>query len=133
MTNEKLLFFSVTLSGRLLPPQLIYAGKTTDAIQNRVFLMTGTSTTIPITGVMKILCSIMCEIIIPYVSSTRQALGLPPTREALAIFDVFAAHRVKSLQKVLTENNIKLYMYQQVVQVSCSLWIEQPGTLDYID
>jgi hypothetical protein len=34
------------------------------------------------------------EIIIPYVKKQRELLQLPPDQPALAIFDLFAAHRL---------------------------------------
>lgn len=45
--------------------------------------------------------------IIPYVTATGEALRLPPTKEAFTILDVFAPHRVGTLQKTLAGAHIK--------------------------
>jgi hypothetical protein len=46
-------------------------------------------------------------VIVPYVEATRQSLGLKPDHCALAIFDVFAAHRCHSVLEALSDNHIK--------------------------
>ena len=46
------------------------------------------------------------NIIIPYVASTRLSLNLPEDQPALAVFDVFAAHRCASVLEKLKSNNI---------------------------
>ena len=56
------------------------------------------------------------KIIVPYVSKTRKSLGLPSTYPALAIFDLFAAHRCKSVLEKLQDNNI----HQKFVPGGCT-------------
>ena len=56
------------------------------------------------------------ENITPYVSSIRQALDLPEDQPALAIFDVFAAHRSHRVLDMLKSNNI----HQIFVPASCT-------------
>ena len=48
------------------------------------------------------------NVLIPYVNQTRDDLDLPLKQPALAIFDVFAAHRVDSFIKKLTNAGIKI-------------------------
>ena len=55
------------------------------------------------------------NIIIPYVTSTRQGLDLPEDQPALALFDVFAAHSSQSVLDTLKSNNI----HQIFVPASC--------------
>ena len=56
------------------------------------------------------------EIIIPYITATRECLGHSQDQKALAIFDIFTAHRVASLKELLTEANI-MFVY---VPASCT-------------
>ena len=64
-------------------------------------------------------CLFLDKVILPYVTNTSQSLCLPPTQEALAIFDVLAAHQVESVWRKLAEVNRKLVYssYQLDVQV----------------
>ncbi len=43
------------------------------------------------------------NVLVPYVSTTRQKLGLADDHPALAIFDVFMSHRCDSVLKKLKE------------------------------
>ena len=46
------------------------------------------------------------KVTVPYAADQRQKLKLPVTHPALAIFDVFASHRCKSMLDKLKEHNI---------------------------
>ena len=46
-------------------------------------------------------------VLVPYVQSTRAKLSLDKDHFALALFDIFAAHRCKTVLQALEENNIK--------------------------
>ena len=100
---------TATLSGQLLSRQLLYAGKTLRCHPRQSFPSgwdiyhspTHWSTEDTMLHFVK-------EIIIPYVTATRECLGLSQDQKALAIFDVFAAHKVASLKDLLTETNIIL-------------------------
>ena len=83
--REITVLLTVTLSGRLLPPQLIYAGKTKRCHPKQSFPDDWDIYHSPNHWSNEdTMLHYVQEIIIPYVSSTRQALGLPPTQEALA-------------------------------------------------
>ena len=60
------------------------------------------------------------EIIIPYVTATRECLGRSQNQKALAIFDIFTAHRFASLKELLTETKSCSSMSLPVVHQSCS-------------
>ena len=47
------------------------------------------------------------RILIPYIVKFRADLNLADDQTALAVFDVFAAHRCRSLLDKLDENHIK--------------------------
>ena len=49
-------------------------------------------------------------VIISYVVETRNALDLPEDQPALALFDVFAAHRYSSVLEKLRCSNIHLVL-----------------------
>ena len=46
-------------------------------------------------------------VIAPYAEATRSSLDLQPDHCALAIFDVFAAHRCNSVLEALNKHHIK--------------------------
>ena len=107
---------TATLSGQLLSPQLLYAGKTPRChpcqslpsgwdIYHSPTLWSTEDTILHIV-----------KEIIPYVSATRECLGLSQDQKALTFFDVFAAHRVASLKELLTEANI-MFVY---IPASCT-------------
>ncbi|KAK3082872.1 hypothetical protein FSP39_007612 [Pinctada imbricata] len=96
-----------TLSGTLLPPQLIYEGKTTLCHPKYSFPegwdiyhsdnhWSNTDTHL----------GYIDEVIIPYVHNTRDEMNLPLRQKALAIIDVYKAHRSESVIEKLRKNNI---------------------------
>ena len=106
--REMTVLLSCTMSGFLLPPHLIYCGKTNKCHPNITFPPEwdvhhsenhwSTEATM--------LHFIDC-VIAPYVQSTRERLGLEEDNFALALFDVFAAHRCDSVLQSLQKNHIK--------------------------
>ena len=56
------------------------------------------------------------HVIVPYVNATRAELEFPEDHVALAIFDVFAAHRCSSVLKKLSEHHI----HQVFVPACCT-------------
>ena len=46
------------------------------------------------------------SILVPYMTATRQELGLPPTHPALALFDIFKGQCTDAILSLLEKNNI---------------------------
>eukprot|EP00117_Sycon_ciliatum_P024114 scpid76020/ scgid20316/ len=99
---------SITLSGKLLPPQLLYPGKTHRChprqqcpgdwdVHHSENHWSNEAT----------MLHFIDAVIIPYVTKTRADLQLPSTQPALCIFGVFAAHRVESVRKHLQDATIR--------------------------
>ena len=97
-----------TLSGSLLPPQLIYAGKTTKC-HPVVDFPAGWDIWHSDShwSTEKTMLQYVGAVIVPYVEATREALGLQPDHCAVAIFDVFTAHRCDSVLEALNKHHIK--------------------------
>ncbi|XP_019635712.1 PREDICTED: uncharacterized protein LOC109478537 [Branchiostoma belcheri] len=101
------MLLTITLAGQLLPPQLLYQGKTTGChpkfdfpeewdIHHSESHWSNAST----------MDRYADKVLIPYVTAQREALGLSEDQSALAIFDVFKAHRCPELLAKLKENHI---------------------------
>ena len=101
---------SITLSGELLPPQVLYGGLTDgchpkfnfpeewDIFHTENHWSNSSS-----------MLRFVDKIIIPYVESIREKLPLARANQyALCIFDVFAAHRNPELIEKLKENHIHM-------------------------
>lgn len=115
--REITVVLAATASGTLLPPQVIYQGKTTGYHAKVTFPEKWHIThSDNYWSTEHTMLEYLEHIIIPYVNSTRQALDLPEDQAALAIFDVFAAHRCQSVLEVLKNNNI----HQIYVPASCT-------------
>ena len=106
--REMTALLACTLSGSWLPPQLIYAGKTTkchpvvDFPEGWDIWHSDSHWSTEETMLRYI------EVVIaPYAVATRCSLGLQPDHCALAIFDVFAAHRCNSVLEALNKHHIK--------------------------
>uniref|UniRef100_A0A914VVG8 DDE-1 domain-containing protein n=1 Tax=Plectus sambesii TaxID=2011161 RepID=A0A914VVG8_9BILA len=105
--------FAVSLAGELLPPQLIYGGKT-DACHPKYrflhnWLIDHTDNHWSTAASM---VRYAHSIIIPYVCAQRLKLGLSQEKVALVIFDTYNAHRHNDqLHQLLKDNNIEfVYM-----------------------
>lgn len=99
---------SCAMSGDLLPPQLLYQGKTTQC----------TPTTVQFPNDWDVhfsenhwsnedtMCRFIDTILVPYINKMRDSLDLPLKQPALCVFDVFAAHRTESFLKKLKKQGI---------------------------
>ena len=83
---------SVTKTGYYLPPQLIYAGKTSRFLP-KVTFPSGWSITCTENHWVNEVTTLtyMDEILFPYVRQKRKELGLPDEQTCLVIFDRFKA------------------------------------------
>lgn len=87
-----------TVSGKMLPPQVLYQGKTERCHPRIVF---------PIQWDIWHSESHWCteetmiryneQVLLPWVEQTREKLGLPKTQKALIILDVYKAHRTENM------------------------------------
>ena len=102
-----MLTISITLSGKFLPMQVIYAGKT-KASQPRGFVFP------------KKFCSSQNEkhwSNEPYIIQEKENLGLPPQQRALIIWDVFKGQTTEAVR-----NKLESLMIEQV---------EVPATISF--
>ena len=106
--REMTVLLLCTMSGFLLPPHLIYCGKTNKCHPDITFPhgwdvhCSENHWSTEATMLHFIEC-----VTVPYVQSTRERLGLEEDNFALALFDVFAAHRCDSVLQSLEKNHIK--------------------------
>ena len=121
--REMTALLACTLSGSLLPPQLIYAGKTTRC-HPLVDFPAGWDVWHSDShwSTEETMLRYVEVVIAPYVEATRQSLGLQPDHCALAIFDVFAAHRCNSVLEALNKHHVK-YTF---VPASCTGELQPP-------
>ena len=100
---------TISKSGVLLPPQIIYAGTTEQChpkygfpkswnIYHSENHWSNTDT----------MLYYIEHLLVPYVTDKRDELDLPLKQPALAIFDVFSAHRHASILDALHRANIKV-------------------------
>lgn len=100
---------AVTLAGEMLPPQILYQGKT-DAVHPKynfpaewdIFHTPSHWST------AESMSRYIDQVIVPYVMRTRERLDLPLRHPALCTFDVFAAHRDDDVLEKLHSKNIKV-------------------------
>ena len=100
--REITLVLAITASGTLLPPQMIYQGKTPGCHTKVTFLgkwhITHSENH---WSNEKTMLEYLDKVFLPYVSSTRIELDLPEDQLALTLFDVFAAHPCQSVLEKL--------------------------------
>ncbi|KAG0410796.1 hypothetical protein HPB47_012071 [Ixodes persulcatus] len=97
----------ISVVGPVLPPQVIYMGKTTRCHAAIDFPDSWDIWHSPNHwSTTDTMLRYIDTIIIPYLDQQRKTLGLLPDAKALCIFDVFAAHRTDSVLQKLRENNI---------------------------
>jgi hypothetical protein len=115
--REITVVLAVSASVILLPPQLTYQGITNGCHLKKIFPtkwnITHSESDWSTTETMR---EYLDKIIIPYVVETRKELELADDHPALAIFDVFAAHRCKEVLAKLQSNHI----HQIFVPASCT-------------
>ena len=104
-------------TGKLLPPQLIYAGKT-DACHPKFkfpedWHITHSDSHWSMSDTMR---QSIQEIIVPYMDRVTDSLDLPIKQRGLCILDVFRAHRVDSVLELFAESDIKVVF----VPASCT-------------
>ena len=115
--REITVVLAATATGTLLPPQVIYQGKTSGCHAKVTFPEKWHIThSESHWSTEKTMLEYVESIIIPYVTSTRLAFDLPEDQPALAVFDVFAAHRCASVLEMLKSNHI----HQVFVPASCT-------------
>ena len=101
--------FSITLTGKLLPIQLIYGGKTNKSIPAVSF-----SSDFVISANEKHysnereVLNMLKNVIIPYVEKQRFSLNLDFDHQALLIMDVFKGQMTCAVKELLNENHILL-------------------------
>ncbi|XP_070567237.1 uncharacterized protein [Ptychodera flava] len=112
---------AVSLASQVLPPQLVYQGKTDQCHPRYTFPADWDVFHSPNHwSNTETMHRYVDKVIIPFVTSTRQRLGLPADQKALAIFDVFKVHRPDDLLKNCTRTTSLQCLYQPVVQISCN-------------
>ena len=95
---------SVTLSGTILPPQLLYSGKTERCHPD--FNFPKDWHTENLWANQLTVLRYIDTVLIPYLQSKRQELELPSTQKALLVMDVFKAHRCEEVLQKLEESNV---------------------------
>ena len=99
--------FAATISGKLLPMQLIYQGKTNQCHPKVKFPNKWHITHSPNHWSNETtMVNYITKIIIPYVKNKRKELGKTDDQVALAIFDEFKGQVTQSCSELLTRNNI---------------------------
>ena len=107
--REMTVLLTCTLSGTLLPPQLIYGGKTPQCHAKVEFPQGWDVWHAPNHwSTEDTMLRYVDTVLLPYIQATRSNLSLPPDYPGLAIFDIFAAHRCESLLEKLRANNIRV-------------------------
>ena len=98
---------SITKTGYYLPPQLIYAGKTSKSLP-KVDFPSGWCVTFTDNHWANEYTTLqyLDEILLPYVKRKRKELGHPDDQTCLVIFDRFKAQCTATVLGVLEENNI---------------------------
>lgn len=99
-----------TLSGYSLPPQLIYTGKT-DLCHPKVDFPDSWDITHTEShwSNEESMVRYVENIILPYVETIRESLPIAQhNQKALAIFDVFKAHRSEKVLRILKTNGIRV-------------------------
>ena len=109
------LLLTVTKAGTLLPPQLIYSGKTSKCLPVTRFASDWDPTfTSNHWSNEESMLRYIDNIILPFISRRREKLQLPD-QKALVVMDYYAAHRTDSLKQKLIDNNIEY----QPLRTSC--------------
>ena len=106
--REMTVLLAVTLAGKLLPPQLLYAGKTVKC-HPTVNFPAGWDVWHPQNhwSTEETMIRYIEEVIAPYVRVMRESLGLLENHPALTIFDVFATHHSQLVLDLLSKHHIK--------------------------
>ena len=103
------LVLCVTKSGKYLPPQLIYAGKTSKCILIVNFPSDWHVTCTQNRWENEVtMCTLQYidKILLPYVNKTRKGLSFPISHSCLVIFERFKAQFTPTVLQALKENHI---------------------------
>ena len=119
---------AVSMSGTLLPPQLIYAGKINTCHPKFTFPDKWSFThSVSYWSTKETMLEFIDKVIVSYAADQRQKLKLPATHPAL-----FASHRYKSVcWTSWSSTTFTRYSYLLVVQVNFSRWIWQSTTSEF--
>ena len=99
--------FAITFSGRFLPIQLIYGGKTTQSISKVAFPKNLSLIANPSHySNSKELLKSLKKIVAPYVDNERCQLKLPKEQKALMVMDLFTGQMTEDVVKQYQDNNI---------------------------
>ena len=107
--REITILLGISMSGSMVPPQVIYAGKTNKCHAEITFPqlwnITHSSNHWSNSDTMKEYCN---EVLIPYFEKEKASLDLPPEQTSLLVLDIFAAHRTNEFLNLLKDANIKV-------------------------
>ena len=100
--------FAVSATGRFLPMQLIYAGKTNRCHPQGIEFPPGFDVTHSHNhwSNEELVIQHICEIVIPYVDKMKEELGLPKDQKSLLIYDVLKGHTTKRYTDFSLENDL---------------------------
>ena len=101
--------FPITFSGKILPMQIIYGGKTAKSLPRFKFL-NNFSLSVNKTHYSneKEACKLIKEILVPYIEKVRQEENLPVSQKALAIMDVFSGQITSVVLDCFKDNKIEV-------------------------
>ena len=98
---------TISATGAVLPPQLLYEGKTERCHPQFTFPAEWDVWHTPNHwSNEETILRYLDKVFIPYVERRHQEAGFPPTQKALLLFDVFRGHKVQSVLTKLDEANI---------------------------
>ena len=100
--------FTVSATGRFLPMQLIYAGKTNRFHPQGIEFPTGFDVTHSHNqwSNEELAIQHICEIVTPYADKMKEELGLPKAQKSLLIYDVLKGQTTKRYPDFLLENDL---------------------------
>ena len=104
--REITVLLSVAASGNMLAPQVIYQGKTEGCHAKVTFPEDWNVTRATHWSAELTMQEYIDKVLVPYVTQTRQKLELAMDHPALALFDVFKAHRCDTVLEKLRQNHI---------------------------
>ena len=125
--------FAVSLSGNILPPQLIYGGNTTQSLPKYEFLKSFSLSVTP-THYSNSQESIKFieKILVPYFTKKRQDLGLTANQKGLLIFNVFTGQMSSDVQEVIEKHNFivvnvpgNMTKYYQVLDLTVNKYAKE--------
>jgi len=105
--REITVLLTISADGSLLPPQVIYQGKTNRCHADVTFPDNWNVThSDSHWSTAETMMEYAEKILIPYCDKKKEQLKVKQSQKSLAIFDVFAAHRVEEFLDKLKDNNI---------------------------